>query len=214
MFAVEQLEIDVFRARGLQFVNEIDRMAVRHDVVVSAVVNGNGEVFQQGEAFRGGTVRIFERAHRRGTAEARLQIVNIMLLCFGEVTMPCGEVGNGTPDIHRAENVRRILGRQQRGVAAARTPEQKDVFIVDGRGPKHMVHGVEDVPPRLQAAAGVGVMRIRGEVRPAEFRQKQRPAVAFAQREIVFELVGAVVAPGVEPDDERDGRVGFRTVEE
>ena len=214
MFAVEQLEIDVFRARRLQFPHEFDRMPVRHDIVVSAVVDGDGEVFQRVEAFRGGTVRIFERTHRRGAAEARLQIVNIMLARFGEVTMPRGKVGNGTPDIHRAEDFRRILGCQQRGMAAARTSEQEDVFPVDRCGLNHIVHGVEDVPPRFEAAAGVGVMRIRGEVRPAEFRQQQRPAVLFAQRKIVLELVGTVVTPSVEPDDKRDGRIGLRKVEE
>ena len=187
-------------------------MAIRYDRVVSAVVDRNGKRLQRCGAFRGGTRRIFTRTLARGPVEACLHVVKIMLPRSDEIRMPGGEIGNGAPGIDCAEKLRRILGRQQRGMAAARTSEQEDVFPVDWRGPKHMVHGVEDVPPRFEAAAGVGVMRIRGEVRPAEFRQKQRPAVFFAQWKVVFELVGAVVAPGVEPDDERDGLVRLRTV--
>ena len=77
-----------------------------------------------------------------------------------------------------------------------------------------MLHGVEDVATRLEAAAGVGAVRIRPEVRPAEFRQEQRPAVLFAQRQVVFQLIVPVVAPGVEPDDERDRGIRPGAVEE
>ena len=99
-------------------------------------------------------------------------------------------------------------------MAAARASEKEDVFAVDRRALNDMLHGVDDVLPRLAAAAGVRDVRIRGEVRTAEFRQKQRPAEAFAQRKIRFELIGTAVTPGVEPDDERNGFVGPRTVKD
>lgn len=214
VFAVEHLEIDIFRADRLKSADEFGRVAVRHDLVVSAVMDGNGERLQRGETFRRRPVRVFERTFRRRSAEAGLHVAEIMLVRFDEVGMPGSEVGNGTPDIDRAEDSRRILRGQQRGMAAARASEQEDVSAVHGRGPDDMLHRVEDVAPRLEAAAGVGAMRIRGVIRPAEFRQKQRPPVPFAQREVVFELIGPSVAPGVQADDERDGFIRTRTEEE
>lgn len=210
--AVEHLEIDVSRAFLLQFPHELGRMPVRHDVVVSPVVDGNGEALQCGEVFRGGTERVFVRRVRRASAEARIHVVHIMLLRRGEVRVPGCQVGNRTPDVHGAEQVRRVLRGQQRGMSAARAAQQEDVPAVDRCDPGGVFHRVEDIAPRLEAAAGVMLLRVRCEVRAAEFRQKQRPAVLLAQREIGLELVGPVIAPGVESDDERDGYVRLRMV--
>jgi len=77
-----------------------------------------------------------------------------------------------------------------------------------------MLHSIEDVAARFETAAGVGFVRIRSEIRPAEFRQEQRPAVLFAQRQVVFQLIVPVVAPSVEPDDERDRGIRPGAVEE
>ena len=213
MPAVEHFEIDLFRAGVFQFPHEIGRMPVRHDIVVSAVMDGNGKVLQRGEVFRGGTDRVFVREFVRAPAEARFHVVNVMLARRDEVRVPCREVGNRAPDIYRAEQVRSVLRGQQRGLPAARASQQEDVPAVDRRDPSGVFDGIQDVLPCLAAVAGVSGVRIRSQVRPAEFRQKQRPAVFLAQRQVVFNLVEPVVAPGVEPDDERDGDVRLRMEE-
>ena len=99
-------------------------------------------------------------------------------------------------------------------MSAARTPLQEDVPAVYGCDPGGMLNSVEDVATRPGAAAGIGFVRIRSEIRPAEFRQEQRPAILFAQRQIVFRLIVPVITPGVESDNKRDRGIRLRTVEE
>ena len=124
VFAVEHLEIHLIRARRFEFPYEFDGMPVRDDGVVSAVVDGNGDVFQFFELSRGGSLGVFVRYVRRAAAQARLHVVHIMLMRFREVRVPRREVGHRAPDVHGAEHLRGVLRGQQRGMSAARPAQE------------------------------------------------------------------------------------------
>ena len=120
--------------------------------------------------------------------------------------MPRGQVGDRTPHVDGAEDLRRIRGGQEGSLPSPGTPQQEDVAPVDRRRPADVFHRVQHVTARLPAAAGIATIRVRSEIRTAKIRQQQRPAVMPAQRQIGFDLIEPVVTPGMKTHDERHRR--------
>ena len=75
---------------------------------------------------------------------------------------------------------------------------------------KDVVRGVDDVLDGGVGDTGLGRLGIGAEVGAAKVGEKQGPAARSTEGKIVVDLVEAVIAPGVETNDERDGAGGAR----
>ena len=202
--AVEDVGVDLVAAGEFDGGGEGGGILEGDEVVVSAVVEADGEFGEVVSAELGGTGAVFFRDFLRGAAEAGGDVCGVGVGGGNQGGIPGVEVGDGAPDVYGAEGAWLICCGEERHVAAAGASEEEDVIDIDSVVAADGVDGVKDVLPGGGAAAGEFCDGIGLEVWSAEFWEEERPAVLLTKGEIGILLIEAVETPGMQPDHERD----------